>query len=972
MNKKETIDNIKDVNSLAQVINSLCQKTGLTDIIRVSDDVISALEKGALKKKSHKFILTLSELSGKVPQILDLIKTHTTEADEITIVTSNSKEISKYFKNWIKEEGNTSKLDYWNQNNLITQIDEHLPHYWGHNDLFLKSYEDYFLMDIEKEVELRKILKLDKKFESLLNIFIEPKIYIFKEDKETKRTTRVKITLDRLLRKENFFISGDAGTGKSTLLKQLGKLAIKANHDKKEKTLPLFIKPSDVQDCNYSMEEAIEKLLIKDFGAEDLDKIFQDYHLLLLIDSIDEFEKVNQKKVLEDLNQLLSNTQCNFVISTRNYENLIDGCNTCVHHQTYLSNFDQRQVKQYLDNFFKFDLAKSNQLWENLLENKILDRIPVTPLTISLVSILYEEKQYEVPATLTDVYDNFNQFLLGRVTVKSRLEFLDINIKERVLSIYALEIIKTLNRQRKTKNEFIEFVKNFFSEKSITISEELIPELLNSLTDGTGVLYLDDKGYITFKHDHFMEYYASREIFIKHNRAELEDELIEKFTEYNWQNTAIFYSGRTKDMPEFLTNLLKRVENYTNLNDCLLAISGLGYILQSLWMTDSKIRKDGVIKGLDLLLRADSRVKLLANEKVHFFEGIRDIDIAFMNLVWFFNHFNSIAIRDPLNLAFESIYNDLKTTSSTIFEHDKMSRLYQLFCIASTLNSGRNADSSKLELLFDEQFILNNPFFVILFEEGSTILELSNEKRLKEENKTKNKLRKYADSIRFFLDTPSEELQYTTFDKLVSIKQVEIYTEGKTDAAIIYHAFSILTGYKEPYWNISSLGKLKKEAGGANELKKFLEETGKKNLSKEDATKIVIGIFDNDSKGNQEFGGLNINDFSVINNRLKKHNQYNIYAIKIPIPDDEIYNQYIQEKQNFKFFALEHYFPIQFLKDKNMVNETSIPGVYEINGNKSEFAKLIQQEKDESLFKYFSLLFTIIDEICVKNLNYID
>lgn len=972
MKKRETLDRIKSVNELVPLMINICESSGLKDVKLLSENVLSASEKGALRITSHKFILTLSELGGKVPQISDIIKEHTDLTDEITIVTNNPKKISEYFQAWIVQESGTSKINFWNQTEIISQIDNCLPDYWGHHDLFLKSYEDRFLAYVKNEAQLKNILMLDKKFETLLNVFIDPKIYIFKEDRETERSTRVKIPVDRLLRKENFIISGDAGTGKSTLLKHLGELVVESNQKNTEKTIPVFIKITDIQEGHNSIGEALQKIVLRDTGLQDLGDIEQNYRILLLIDSIDELEKENRRTVLENLGSIISEKKINFILCTRNYDSLVEGCNTCEHQRAYISNFDQRQVKQYLDNFFKFDLAKSNQLWESLLDNKILERIPVTPLTISLISILYEEKHYEVPATITDVYDNFNQFLLGRATVKSRLEFLDINIKERLLSLYALEVINTPNRQKKNKEEFIEYVKEFFRKKSITINEEIVPELLNSLTEGTGILFLDEKGFITFKHEHFMEYYASREIFIKHNRLEYEDQLIERFTEYNWQNTAIFYAGRTKDMPEFLIKLIERSERYTDLNDCLLAISGMGYILQSLWMTDSVVRKEGIVKALDLLIRADSRVKQLANEKVFFFKGVRDIDIAFMNLVWFFNHFNSIALRDPLNIAFESLYEKLRQVTGTVFDHDKIVLLYQLFCIASTLDSGRNADSQKLELLFDENGLLNNPFFVLLFEEGSKILELSNERKLKEDHKTRNKLQKYFKGIRFYLDSPSEDLRFTTFDILKPIKRVELFTEGKTDAIIITRAFEQLTNYKEPYWNITSIDGVIKDSGGANELRRYLETLSRTIQTEEDSKKIIVGIFDNDAKGNQEFEGLNKDNFEYINPRVRKHKSLKIYAIKLPIPDEEIYNAYHQEKQEFRFFAIEHYFPIEFLKDHNMVKETAIPGVFEIRGNKNDFAQTIRDQKDEGLFLNFNYLFRTIDEICGVELEYFD
>jgi len=971
MNKKETIENIKDVNSLIAVVTNLCEKIGLTDVNRISESVLSAVEKGALKDKTHKFVVTLSELGGKVQPILDICKKYCVADDEVVIISSNQKKISEYFQNWIKEETKSNKYDFWNQEALLTAIDKHLPEYWGHADVFLKKYEEAFLNKIEQEIELKSVLKLDKKFDDLLNVFIEPKLFIYKEDKESQRPSRVKIQIENLLKEDNFFISGDAGTGKSTLLKQLGKLIIQKNKNRSKKHLPIQIKTAEIQNNFYSVQTTIEKLLLRSFGKEDLNKIFGEYHLVLLIDSIDEFESAFKKQILEELNKIVENKSITFIMGTRNYENLVKDGEMCPHHQVLLSNFDQRQVKQYLDTFFKFDLAKSEKLWESLVDNHILDRIPVTPLTISLVSILYEEKQYEVPATLTDVYDNFNLFLLGRLTVKSRLEFLDINVKERVLSIYALQIIKTQNRTRKTKSEFLDFVKDFFSNKSITIKEDLVPELLNSLTEGTGILYVDEKGLVTFKHDHFMEYYASREIFIQHDRKVSEAELIEKFTEYNWQNTAIFYAGRTKDMPEFLKNLIDRIENYTQLNECLLAISGMGHVLQSLWMTDSQVRKDGVVKALDTLLKADRKVKELANDKFHFFKGIRDIDVAMMNLFWFYNHFNSVVIRDPLNLAFDSIREELTKIGNTSFEHDKFSRLFQLFCIASTLNTGRNEDPTKLKILQQENDFLKNPLFVLLFDNSVDLLESRNSKKLKDDFKLKTKISKYKDGIKFYLDTPSEDLRFTTFDKLMPIKKIELFVEGKTDAEIISHAFGVLVPRTDPNWNISSPDKVNKLSGGANELRKHIEGLAKKVDSIGDKSKIVIALFDNDAKGNQEFGGLDKN-FNTIDKCLKKHKDKNIYAVLIPIPLDSSYDPYRQEKQEFKFFEIEHYFSIKLLQDENMVKDSGLPGVYEIKDKKSDFANKVSKLIDPVDFKNFTTLFNVVDEVSKTKYNYIE
>lgn len=970
MNKKETLNTISDISTLAALVIDLCIQSGLTDVKKIDENVIRAVEKGPFKDKVHKYIVTLSELNGKVPQIADIVKRNCAESDEIIIVTNQAK-ISDYFKKWMIGEIRSNKIDFWNQSVLIATIDAHLPSYWGHNDLFLKSYEDQFLNNIENEIELNKVLKLDKKFDELLKVFINPKIFVRKEDKETGRPIKVKIALDRLLRKFNFLISGEAGTGKSTLLKQIGKLIIEKNHEKGDKFLPIFIKPIDLQDSDFKVELAIERILNR-LRVDDVEKIFRDYHLVLLIDSIDEFEPSNKEKILDELKNLCDESSLNFILGTRNYQSIVKNFDVCDHEHAELSNFDQRQVRAYLDNFFKTDLAKSNTLWENLQENNILERIPVTPLTISLVSILFEERQYEIPATITDVYDNFNIFLLGRLSVKSKLEFLDINVKERILSSYALMIISSPNRERKSKGDFLKFVTDFFQTKSITINNEVVPELLRSLTEGTGILYFDEKGKVAFTHDHFMEYYASREIFIQRDRLKLEQELIEKFVEYNWQNTAIFYAGRTKDMPEFLQQLTEKVKTYTQLDHCLLGVSGLGYVLQALWMTNSEIRKGAVIAALDLLLFADSRVKELAVDKFNFFKGIRDIDVAILNLFWFFRHFNSIVIKDPLKLAFEDLHEKLSTNSETVFGKDRVAILFQLFCIASTLNTGRNGDSGKLSQLFEEDEILQHPLFVLLFDVGLNMLESSNAGRLKQEFGLKEKLKRYVDGIKFYLDKPSEELRFTTYDQLNPIKMVELLTEGKTDASLLSHAFSVLTEFREPAWNVTSMDKVNKLGGGARELHNHLISLSKTIISNEDKKKIVIGIFDNDAKGHQEFNGMDKSIFKEVDKCTKKHETLNIYAIKIPIPPLPEFEAYHQEKQEFKFFEIEHYFPLDLLSREKMIKETSIPGVYEILSRKAHFVSEIVKIKDPNDFRNFCYLFRAIDQITGDRFNYIE
>ncbi len=970
MGDKYRLEHIKDTESFITLIAKLVEKIGFKEVKIIDQYTIIAIEESIVNNRPFKLYCFLSELNGKIPFVLDTIKEKHTKDDNVIIISSHRKKISEYFQDWLKKSLSTDKLDFWNSNTVAETLDKYLPEYWGHNDVFLKTFEDAFITSTQGNSELNQILKLDGKFENFLNFFIEPKIFYFKESNETKRQVRVRFNIENYLKNGNYIITGDAGTGKTTLLKEIGKLAIKKNEDSANKILPIRLKTNLIVNSNYSLEDAIANEINDFVGTENYNKVFNDYHVLLLIDSIDEFENEKQNNILKELTNIIERENTNFILATRNHESLAKECKIPEHLLTYISNFDLRQVKQYLTIFFKQDLKKSDELWDSLLDNKILDKIPATPLTISLLSILYEENGYEIPATITDVYDNFNTFLLGRLNVNSNLDFLKINLKEKILSMYALEIIRTPNRSRRKKDDFINYLIDYFKAQSITIEDGVIPQLIKGMTDGTGVLFIDEQGFVTYQHDHFLEYYASREIFNSEDRTLLEDEVVQKFTDYNWQNTAIFYTGRTKNMSKFLDKLVKRVDDYKALHEQLLSISGLGYILQSLWMTDSKDRKDAVIKALDLIIKVDSGVKQLAEQGFPFFNGIRDTDIALSNLSWFFLHYNSITLRDPLAIAFDELHFKAQALKDTLFESDLMTEYYKLFCIAATLNTGRVANKEKLEILFEEDKILSIPLYVFLFNEAIELLEYSNQSQLRKDYKLESKKRKHINGIRFLLDNKTSELRHTTFERLQPIKNVELFTEGKSDASIISHAFRVCTMNEEPYWNTTAVEDIiSSKAGGAQQLAEHLVMLSKKIQTESDKKKVVIGIFDNDAKGYQEFnGGLN-NDFVLINGIIKKHKTQNIYALLLPIPENLL--AFHQEKQAFKFFEIEHYFSKEFLDEQKMISEIGIEGVYEVTGDKTKFNKHILNIVKPDLYKNFITLFEEIDKICGQEINYI-
>src|SRR5690606_24810370 len=239
-----------------------------------------------------------------------------------------------------------------------------------------------------------------------------------------------------------------------------------------------------------------------------------------------------QNKIIKQLNSLFKNYNAKYILATRNFEKYLS-IEQLKDWNTYtISRFSNQQIEQFVSKFFINEKGRAEKLLDALRENRIIEKLPITPLSLSLISILYEENDLEIPATITDIYDNFNSLLLGKPTVSSRVEFIDISFKERILSLYAFELLNRQEHNPMTLEEFKNYFLNYYASKSTPLKKGSIEEALSYIVENTGVLYLKENKYVCFNHDSFMEYYAAVEIF-KHQRSS-EREYINRFFDVNW------------------------------------------------------------------------------------------------------------------------------------------------------------------------------------------------------------------------------------------------------------------------------------------------------------------------------------------------------------------------------------------------------------------------------------------------------
>ena len=885
-------------------------------------------------------------------------------ANSVFVVSRET--ISEGFKQTLSKNSININPTYIERAVLIDLIDKHYSDFWRHEDQNLLLYEKQLLMELEEDTELRKLSFSEDKYKKKLDFFIEPYLSRCYEDKNTRTIVRKKYGIsDVITSTSSVLIQGEAGCGKSTLLKKIAKNLIEDNSGIKagKKNLPLYITVQELIEGADDIKSLIQNKLTIILGEAPLSEIEDKYYIHILIDSMDELDEL-QAKILPQLQDVEKKYGVKYYIASRNSDIILQNAPELSVEIYDIRRYNLEQIKHFLDAFFSGEEGKANNLLSALRENKIIDKLPLTPLNLSLISILFEEKDFEIPATISDIYDNFNNLIVGRAVVSRKVEFIDVNFKERILSIYALKLLNRPSRQSMDKDEFEQYFAKYFENKSLPIRKGNLSDALDYIVKHTGILYLKDGKYVQFTHASYMEYYAAVEIF-KFDRK-LEKDYIDNFYDPNWQNSAIFYAGKSKDMPDFLQKVLDKVKNGRQFNDYMSGIIGCGYLIQALYLTDNKIRKDVVIECLHQSLLSLDAIKVFATENIRLYKDFRLPLIQIINFIYFYEIFNSITLLKPMKMAFEELYERMKNLLNKGEEralYEASGIAYNLMELAFTMDSKRVGSQEELEIIINSDFILKDPSLLLLADFSMELLGKTKYESFRKE--LQKNVSALAPAIKQIIAQPIQKLRFTPLDTINAQRRIKLLVEGKTDAELMSHAYFVLTGGFMPYWSIRQSGR-KKDTGSANEVKETILHSYPL-LEKDD---VIIGIVDHDNAGLSAYGYLNKDFDEKIHNTWKKHHDGEIHMVCIPIPGEMDF--YLKARQEDNFFEIEHYFGHDYLLSKNVIRRTEIENIYQVNdGRKSNFSKEMNDVEDPHIFEHFLHLFKLIDQIAGVEIPYV-
>ena len=193
-----------------------------------------------------------------------------------------------------------------------------------------------------------------------------------------------------MITKKGFYlIKGNAGTGKSTLLRSTTVRMISDFEIHKSENVPFFIK---LKMLVRNFVEPADKFLYDYFNreynidGEYFNKLIKENHLVFFLDGLDELVTDDEKNAFNQLLEQITKITATVILSSRNQKLSTDE-NLSKFEEWKINDFSFNQIKNFLNKWFN---KENNELVENLKDHNLLDKLPSTPLVMTLLAILFD------------------------------------------------------------------------------------------------------------------------------------------------------------------------------------------------------------------------------------------------------------------------------------------------------------------------------------------------------------------------------------------------------------------------------------------------------------------------------------------------------------------------------------------------------------------------------------------------------
>lgn len=372
-------------------------------------------------------------------------------------------------------------------------------------------------------------------------------------------------------------------------------------------------------------------------------------HLLLLIDGLDEIVKLDDREKVKTkiFNYSENNPTVGIVITSRMTQDIAKVGNFHSYERWDILPFNFMQVRSFIEKWFSGHTESSIKLLSVLQDHDMLNKLPNTPLVLTLLAILFDSDDYrEIPANLSELYKMFIDLLLGRWNLDRRVETLyNANIREHIAQEVAL-YLHNAQELSLPSEKFDEIVEQAQSQLGMEFDKS---SLKSDFIEQTALIVINDKDELEFRHLSFQEFLVAQNIFTSGSSDRI-DFLINNFENPWWSRVLYFFCGLRQKNPAILTRVMDRIEKLDS-REQLVSILEFGYLVQSSYLTDINIRINVVEQALRTFFKYIDAIVEVEIEEKKVPEGI----IFSMLTLWLTQHYSAGILINHYRKLYEKL-----------------------------------------------------------------------------------------------------------------------------------------------------------------------------------------------------------------------------------------------------------------------------------------------------------------------------
>lgn len=351
------------------------------------------------------------------------------------------------------------------------------------------------------------------------------------------------------------FILGKPGAGKTTFLKHTALRAIK--HEIKK--VPLFVTLKELSDTGMEIVPfMIHQLTVHRFPEPEafLTRLLENGDALVLFDGLDEVNLADNKRdeMIRQVNDFVYRySDCPTLMTCR-----VAATDYSFTQFEYveMADFDEAQMRHYIDLWFVGDAIKRENFKKVLLEDdtyKPVRELVQVPLLLTMLCLVYEERN-EIPPERHEIYEEATRALLSRWDAKRNISR---DVVYQQLSVdRKLKMLATMAAQTFEKGDY--FLKEKDVERLIGEYLQGVPKLeepdaalvLQALEAQHGIFVERARGIHSFSHLTLQEYFAARYIVDNEQRGAVK-RLMRHVGDERWNDVFLLVAGMLHDATEF-------------------------------------------------------------------------------------------------------------------------------------------------------------------------------------------------------------------------------------------------------------------------------------------------------------------------------------------------------------------------------------------------------------------------------------